>query len=89
LASKFQYVVTSEEAGGDKSTLLPWKLLDERIDFNRFSTIWYIGDSMHDLNPSLRRSQDFGFLKTHKELMAIADGEFHFSSFTELSNLVK
>jgi FMN phosphatase YigB (HAD superfamily) len=89
LLSKFQYVVTSEEAGGDKSTLLPWKLLDERIDITRFSTIWYIGDSRHDLNPSMRRSQDIGFLKTHQELIAINDGEFHFNSFAELSNLIR
>ena len=89
LVDKFHYVVTSEEAGGDKSTLLPWKLLDERLDLSRFSMIWYIGDSKHDLNPSMRRPQDIGFLKTHLELQRAADGEFDFSSFEELSSLIK
>jgi FMN phosphatase YigB (HAD superfamily) len=88
LVDKFHYVVTSEEAGGDKSTLLPWKLLDERAEFSKFSTIWYVGDARHDLNPSMRRPQDIGFLKTHFQLQRVADGEFCFSSFEELSSLI-
>ena len=84
LVDKFQYVVTSEEAGGDKSTLLPWKLLDERTQLNSCSTIWYIGDSKHDLNPSMRRPQDVAFLKTNQGPLTATEDYYLFSSFSEL-----
>ena len=84
LVDKFQYVVTSEEAGGDKSTLLPWKLLDERTQLNSYSTIWYIGDSKHDLNPSMRRPQDVAFLKTNQGPLTATEDYYLFSSFSEL-----
>ena len=84
LEMEFRCVVTSEEAGGDKSTLLPWKLLDERVNLSSFSNIWYIGDSLHDLNPTMRRPQDVGLLKsTHGPLMSFGD-HFAFSSFNDL-----
>ena len=89
LVNKFQYVVTSEEAGGDKSTLLPWKLLDERAQLSSYSTIWYIGDSKHDLNPSMRRPRDFAFLKTKQGPLAATEDHYRFSSFAELSTSLK
>ncbi len=85
LANKFHYVVTSEEAGGDKSTLLPWKLLDERTQLNSYSTIWYIGDSKHDLNPSMRRPLDVAFLKTDQGPLTATEDHFLFSSYAELA----
>jgi len=85
LVNKFKCVVTSEEAGGDKSTLLPWKLLDERTRLNSYSTIWYIGDSIHDLNPSMRRPVDFPFLKAKQGPLTAAEGHYIFSSFAELT----
>jgi FMN phosphatase YigB (HAD superfamily) len=89
LVNKFQYVVTSEEAGGDKATALPWKLLDERADLARFSSIWYVGDSIFDLNPTMRRTQDAGFLKIDQGPIVSAGDHHLFSSFEELSSLLK
>ena len=89
LVNKFHYVVTSEEAGGDKSTLLPWKLLDERTRLNSYSTIWYIGDSKHDLNPSMRRPRDVAFLKTNQGPLTTTGDHFLFSSFAELATLLE
>ena len=89
LVNKFKYVVTSEEAGGDKSTLLPWKLLDERANLSRFSSIWYIGDSIHDLNPSMMRPQDVAFLKTNQGPLTPSDDHYLFSSFTQLATLLE
>ena len=89
LVNKFHYVVTSEEAGGDKSTLLPWKLLDERIRLNSYSTIWYIGDSKHDLNPSMRRPQDDAFLKTNQGPLTATEDYYLFSSFSELPTFLE
>jgi putative hydrolase of the HAD superfamily len=89
LVDKFQYVVTSEEAGGDKSTLLPWKLLDERTQLNTYSTIWYIGDSKHDLNPSMRRPQDVAFLKTNQGPLTATEDYYLFSSFSELATFLE
>jgi len=88
LVNKFQCIVTSEDAGGDKSTSLPWKLLDERVSLSRFSTIWYIGDSKDDLNPTMTRPQDIGFLKTNEELLVTGSEHHCFSSFLELFSLV-
>ena len=89
LVNKFHYVVTSEEAGGDKSTLLPWKLLDERTQLNSYSTIWYIGDSKHDLNPSMRRPQDVAFLKTNQGPLTATEDYYLFSSFSELPTFLE
>ncbi len=89
LVNKFHYVVTSEEAGGDKSTLLPWKLLDERTQLNRYSTIWYIGDSKHDLNPSMRRPLDVAFLKTNQGPLTATEDYFLFSSYAELATFLE
>jgi FMN phosphatase YigB (HAD superfamily) len=89
LVNKFQYVVTSEEAGGDKSTLLPWKLLDERTQLNSYSTIWYVGDSKHDFNPSMRRPRDFAFLKIKQGPLTASEDHYIFSSFKELSNYLE
>ena len=88
LVNKFHYVVTSEEAGGDKSTLLPWKLLDERIQLNSYSSIWYIGDSKYDLHPSMRRSLDVAFLKTNQGPLTATEDYFLFSSFAELATFL-
>jgi putative hydrolase of the HAD superfamily len=89
LVNKFHYVVTSEEAGGDKSTHLPWKLLDERTQLDSYSTIWYIGDSIHDLNPSMRRSLDVAFLKTNQGPLTATEDYFLFSSFAELATFLE
>lgn len=89
LVNKFHYVVTSEEAGGDKSTLLPWKLLDERTQLSSYSTIWYIGDSKHDLNPSMRRPGDVAFLKTKQGPLAATEDYYLFSSYAELATFLE
>jgi putative hydrolase of the HAD superfamily len=89
LVNKFHYVVTSEEAGGDKSTLLPWKLLDERTQLDSYSTIWYIGDSIHDLNPSMRRPVDFAFLRAKQGPVTAAEDHYLFSSFAELATFLE
>lgn len=88
LQNKFKYVITSEEAGGDKETQLPWELLEERVHFSRISTTWYIGDSLHDLNRFLRRPKDIGFLKAEKSSWKLEDDFFQFSSFAELLALI-
>lgn len=85
LVNKFKCVITSEDAGGDKSTVLPWKLLDERLQLNSYSTIWYVGDSEHDLNPYMRRPVDFGFLKAKQGPLTAAEDHYIFSSFAELA----
>ena len=89
LQNKFQCVITSEEAGGDKSTSLPWKLLDTRVNFSEISTIWYIGDSKYDLNPSMRRSVDVGFLKTKQGHLTPTADHYSFSSFADLDHLIQ
>lgn len=89
LVNKFHYVVTSEEAGGDKSTLLPWRLLDERTQLNSYSTIWYIGDSKHDLNPSMRRPLDVAFLKTNHGPLTATEDHFLFSSYADLATFLE
>ncbi len=88
LVNRFQYVVTSEEAGGDKATARPWNLLDERADLRRYSSVWYIGDSKFDLNPTMRRSQDAGFLKIEHGPLVSAGDHHLFSSFEDLSALL-
>jgi len=88
IVKKFQYVVTSEEAGGDKATTLPWKLLDERADLSSYSSVWYVGDSKFDLNPTMRRSQDAGFLKIEHGPLVSAGNQHLFSSFEDLSALL-
>jgi len=88
LVNKFQYVVTSEEAGGDKCTGRPWKLLDERADLKRYSSVWYIGDSKFDLNPAMRTSQDAGFLKIEHGPIIWAGDHHLFSSFKDLAELL-
>lgn len=88
LVNKFKFIITSEEAGGDKSTDLPWKLLDERAELSQYSTIWYVGDSNFDLNPTMRRPTDIGLLKTNNGPFRRSGDLYTFSSFAELVNLV-
>ena len=58
----------------------------DRTQLNGYSTIWYIGDSIHDLNPSMRRPVDFAHLKAKQVPLTAAKDKYLSSSFAELAN---
>lgn len=45
----FDLVVASEEAGGDKVSLKPFKVLSERCEAGWLDYVWFVGDSESDL----------------------------------------
>lgn len=64
LQHAFDWVITSEEAGGDKITGLPYALARQKIGWIDTDTVWMIGDSHVDIEPARAEIGALTFLFT-------------------------
>lgn len=78
----FDVVITSEEAGGDKISGLPFKLLEETTQISP-SDSWFFGDSSFDF-PMQRLPRSTFFRKVAKETFLIDKHEIHFDNYFKL-----
>ena len=86
LENFFDYVITSEEVGGDKITDKPWSLLNELCVGNAQGVDWYIGDSCFDFNKNYRNPTDSVFMKVDGDLdlESVGIGVTVFKNYSEL-----
>lgn len=87
LSTSFDFILTSEEAGGDKSSGLPFDLLGKvsNIDLNY---AWFIGDSDHDY-PVTRKNQALFFRKVDSSLVPKKHKETQFQNYSDLKSIVE
>lgn len=61
----FDVIVTSEEAGVDKSGLRPFELAAEKLELGKDDRVWFIGDSESDVVASKKVLNAATFQKVH------------------------
>lgn len=86
LSSSFDFILTSEEVGGDKSSGLPFELLS-KIYLQTVAGTWFIGDNQHDYPSSANNGAIF-FQKTKSTVPGRQGNKFVFQDFGELKNLL-
>jgi putative hydrolase of the HAD superfamily len=82
LSSYFDFILTSEEAGGDKSSGLPFELL-RKFCSTPLSNAWFIGDGEFD-HPAFEKSEAIFIRKAKSTTSARQDDKFVFQHFDEL-----
>lgn len=87
LDSCFDFILTSEEAGGDKSSGIPFEMLGNRIKLD-LTNAWFIGDSEND-HPINKKNRGHFFRKVkvssnHHENMVT-----EFLNYSELRSIVE
>jgi len=86
LSSYFDFILTSEEAGGDKSSGLPFELLHKFFS-TPLSSAWFIGDGEFD-HPVTTKSDAIFFRKAEKETTSGTSTKFVFQHFYELKGFL-
>lgn len=82
LSSCFDFILTSEEAGGDKSSGHPFDLLS-KICAAPLLSAWFIGDGEFD-RPEIADNRPLFFRKVGKITSCNLDNQFQFQHFDEL-----
>ena len=86
LNSCFDFILTSEEAGGDKSSELPFELL-RKFCSTPLEGAWFIGDGEFD-HPATSNSEAI-FIRKAKSMMPTGqDDKFVFEHFDELKSFL-
>ena len=86
LSSCFDFILTSEEAGGDKSLGFPFELLS-KIYAAPLSSAWFIGDGEFDC-PEIADNQPIFFRKVERKTSSNPVNEFQFQYFDELRDFL-
>ena len=86
MVSCFDFILTSEEAGGDKSSGLPFEILDHSF-MHIPKNSWFIGDSRYD-SPKILKNDVFFFKKVKQRDKFCLGNVIEFENFDELSSLV-
>jgi FMN phosphatase YigB (HAD superfamily) len=85
LSSAFDAVVTSEEAGGEKETGLPYRLSFEKLGLSADDTVWMIGDTEADIAPARKYLDAFTICITAGLKYPVPGADAVFGSFYELN----
>lgn len=86
LSSCFDFILTSEEAGGDKSSGFPFELLS-KICSAPLSSAWFIGDGEFD-SPVIADDRPIFFRKVEIIPSCNLDNQFQFQNFDELRHFL-
>lgn len=86
LNSCFDFILTSEEAGGDKSSGLPFELL-RKVCPTPLEGAWYIGDGQFD-HPAIPNDGAIFFKKGKKIATSGQVSQYVFENFDELKGYV-
>ena len=85
--SKFDFVITSEDAGGDKKTGKPFELLYKIINLKKQQSICFIGDAIHDFDISISEDKRIFLLrdKYSKTKLPKNQNSKRFKEFSEIT----
>ena len=81
---KFAFVLTSEEAGGDKPTDKPFKILNSEMN-TYLQNVWFFGDSDFDVPRDAEYQKTF-FKKVRKPGITVTKSGFEFRDFFSLAD---
>jgi FMN phosphatase YigB (HAD superfamily) len=85
LNGKFAFVLTSEEAGGDKPTDKPFKILSSEMS-TYLQNVWFFGDSDFDV-PREAGYQTTFFRKVRKPGLRVTKFGFEFEDYFSLADI--
>lgn len=83
----FDFMLTSEEAGGDKSTGLPFAILESFLK-DDFISAWFIGDSKYD-HPNRSNSETLFFKKTMNRGLKENSEGYEFGDYSTLRKKIE
>ena len=86
LGSCFDQIITSEEAGGDKSSSLPYELFSQQLPSDR-GRKWFIGDSEFDVSKNFK-PKDLFLRKVKHKSPVNSDNILEFVDFGELYKIL-
>jgi FMN phosphatase YigB (HAD superfamily) len=89
LVSSFDYIIASEECGGDKISGLPFTLGFSRLPETELQFPWFIGDSIHDDGGSYLEGKSMFFMRSKYTKFAGVLDKSRAVSFTEFGQLIK
>ncbi len=84
LNEKFAFVLTSEEAGGDKPTDKPFIILESEMN-TYLQNVWFFGDSDFDVPRDTEYQKTF-FKKVRKTGLTVTKSGFEFRDFFSLED---
>jgi putative hydrolase of the HAD superfamily len=85
LNGKFTFVLTSEEAGGDKPTDKPFEILNSEMS-SYLQNVWFFGDSDFDI-PRGTVYQTTFFKKVRKLGLSVTECGFEFADYSSLADI--
>lgn len=89
LHSSFDYIITSEECGREKSSGIPFKLGFSRLSEKQLESPWFIGDSIHDDGGMHLDSQSTFFLRTKYAKFVSGINKSRTITFREFRQIIK
>jgi putative hydrolase of the HAD superfamily len=89
LDSSFDYIIASEECGGDKSSGLPFTVGFSRLSETELQFPWFIGDSIHDDGGTYLEGKSMFFMRSKYGKFAGVIDKSRAASFTEFGQLIK
>jgi putative hydrolase of the HAD superfamily len=89
LVSSFDYIIASEECGGDKISGLPFNLGFSRLSETELQFPWFIGDSIHDDGGSYLEGESMFFIRSKYIKHAGSTDKSRTVTFTEFGQLIK
>jgi putative hydrolase of the HAD superfamily len=85
LNKKFSFVLTSEEAGGDKPTNKPFEIMNSEMS-TYLQNVWFFGDSDFDV-PEDAKYQTTFFKKVRKPGLKVTQSGFEFEDYFSLEDI--
>jgi putative hydrolase of the HAD superfamily len=85
LNGKFAFVLTSEEAGGDKPTDKPFEILNSEMNAY-LQNVWFFGDSDFDVPVDTEYQTTF-FKKVRKSGLTVTKSGFEFEDYFSLADI--
>lgn len=85
LNGKFDFVLTSEEAGGDKPTYKPFEILNSEMN-TYLQNVWFFGDSDFDVPRDVEYRTTF-FKKVRKPGLTVTKSGFEFEDYFSLEDI--
>jgi len=85
LSGKFDFVLTSEEAGGDKPTHKPFEILNSEMN-TYLENVWFFGDSDFDVPRDTEYRTTF-FKKVRKPGLTVTKSGFEFEDYFSLEGI--
>jgi putative hydrolase of the HAD superfamily len=83
----FDFILTSEESGGDKPTNRPFEILESQME-DRLQNVWFFGDSDFDFHSSSNYPKTF-FKKVRIPGVSVSESGFEYGDYFSLEKIVQ